>query len=135
MSTSRAPGFALQDHLDGFISSNALLLSRGAVMSSDLKSILKSAVEEDYRRKVKDIEERLERYGFLILKIEKLKKLDLAVFVEGEETHSEHEKDLSLLEKGNLVEGQMKYTERNAYLEYTLTKKGVELAKKLSKKT
>ena len=103
-------------------------------MSSELKSTLKNAVEEDYKKKVKDIEERLERYESLILKIGKLKKLDLAVFVEGEETHSEHEKDLSLLEKGNLIKGQMKYTERNAYLEYTLTKKGAELAKKLSKK-
>ena len=46
-----------------------------------------------------------------------------------------YEKELNLLERGNLVKGKLKYTERNAYREYQLTKKGSELVNKLQKET
>jgi hypothetical protein len=36
-----------------------------------------------------------------------------------------------LLERSSMVKGKMKYTERTVYREYTLTGKGIELAKKL----
>lgn len=103
--------------------------------SSDLSAILKKVAEEDYKNENAEIEEGLERHKSLILKIAKVKKFDLAIWVEGSETHLKYEKDLNLLERGNLVKGQIRYTERNAYREYKLTKKGTELAKKLLEET
>jgi hypothetical protein len=104
-------------------------------MSSDLKSILDKVVQEDYQRKEQEIENRFERFKALILEIAKAKKWDLAIWVEGSKVKSveEYERDLNLLERGNLVKAQMKFTEHNAYREYQLTKKGSELVKKLLK--
>jgi hypothetical protein len=103
-------------------------------MSSELKTILKRVAEEDLKSEETDIRERLPHYKSLILKIEKAKKFDLAIWVEGSELKDlkKYERDLNLLERSNLVKGKMKYTERTAYREYTLTRKGTELAKKLS---
>lgn len=103
--------------------------------SSDLRAILKKVAEEDYKSENAEIEEGLERYKSLILKIANVKKFDLAIWVEGSEMHLKYEKDLNLLERGNLVKGQIRYTERNAYREYKLTKKGTELVKKLLEET
>jgi hypothetical protein len=47
----------------------------------------------------------------------------------------EYEQDLNFLERGNLVKGKLKFTERNAYRECQLTKKGSELLKKLQSET
>jgi hypothetical protein len=40
---------------------------------------------------------------------------------------------MKVLEKAHLVAGQTKYTHRNAYRQYTLTKEGLDLAEKLLK--
>jgi hypothetical protein len=63
----------------------------------------------------------------------KTEKWDLAIWVEGTNVKDseKYEKDLNLLERGNLIKGKMKFTEHNAYREYQLTKKGSELVKKL----
>jgi hypothetical protein len=106
-------------------------------MSSDLRAILRKVAEEEYKREIREIEERLERYKSLILEVAEAKKWDLLVWVEGTglKDLKKHEKDLNLLERANLVKGQMKYTERNAYREYQLTKKGNELVKRLLEET
>ena len=78
----------------------------------------------------------LERYKSRIIEIAKAGRWDLPIFIEGAETHYERdEKDLNLLERSRLIKGKMKYTEHNAYREYTLTEKGAELARKLLKET
>jgi hypothetical protein len=104
-------------------------------MSSDLKIILDKVVEEDYHQKELEIKNRFESFKSLLLEIAKAKKWDLAIWVEGSKVKSveEYEEDLNLLERGNLVKEKMKFTERNAYREYQLTKKGSELVKKLLK--
>jgi hypothetical protein len=106
-------------------------------MSSDLKAILGKVAGEDYDIDRLKIEENMVRFKSLLLKIAELKKWDLLVWVEGSavEDLEKHEADLNMLERGNLVKGHMKYTERNAYREYQLTKKGAELAQKLQKET
>jgi hypothetical protein len=106
-------------------------------MSSYLKAVLDNVVEEDYERKELEIEKGLERFKFLLREIAKAKKWDLAIWVEGANVKGveKYEKDLNLLERGNIVKGKMKFTERNAYREYRLTKKGSELVKKLLKET
>jgi hypothetical protein len=112
-------------------SNNVLLVS---VMSSDLRAVLHKVAEEDYKREIADIDEGLERYKTLILKIFRAKKWDLAIWVEGSETYwKQDEKDLDLLERSNLVRGEIKYSERarTEYREYTLTRKGTEMAEKL----
>jgi hypothetical protein len=102
-------------------------------MSSDLKSIIEKVVDEDYKRKELEIEKGLERFVSLLLEIAKAKKWNLAIWVEGTNVKGveEYEKELNLLERGNIVKGKMKFTERNAYREYQLTKKGSEVVKKL----
>jgi DNA-binding HxlR family transcriptional regulator len=105
-------------------------------MSVDLKRMLQKVAEEDYQSENVQIEERLDRYKSLILRIAKAKKWDFPVWVEGSETHlTEDESDLNMLERSNLIKGQIRYTERNAYREYSLTKKGADLAKRLSEDT
>jgi predicted transcriptional regulator len=106
-------------------------------MSSELKTILKQVAKEDYANEELEIEKGLSRFKSLLLKIAKANKWDLAIWVEGTDLKyaEEYEKDLNLLERGNLVKGKLKYTERNAYREYQLTKKGSELLKKLQKET
>jgi hypothetical protein len=105
--------------------------------ASDLRVILKQVAEDDYINEELDIEKNLLRFKSLLLEIAKAKKWDLAIWVEGTAVKDAEkvEKDLNLLERGNLVKGKMKYTERSAYREYQLTKKGAELLKKLQKET
>ena len=105
--------------------------------SSDLKTILDKIIEEDYKQKELEIEKRFEHFKTLLSEIAKAKRWDLAIWVEGSKVESveKYEKDLNLLERGNLVKGKMKFTERNAYREYQLTKKGSELLAKLQKET
>jgi hypothetical protein len=102
-------------------------------MSSELKTILEKVAEEDYEHEKTLIEERLEHFRSLLLKIAKARNWDFPVWIEGAEPADlkKYEADLNLLERANLVKGQMKYTEHNAYREYRLTKKGEELAKTL----
>jgi hypothetical protein len=104
-------------------------------MSSELKIILDKVIEEDYRRKELEIEKRFEQFKALLREIARAKKWDLAIWVEGSRVKDveKYERDLSLLERGNIVKGKMKFTDRNAYREYQLTKKGSDLVKKLLK--
>lgn len=112
-------------------------------MSSDLKAILSKVIEEDYNRKELEIEnrfeeKRFERFKFLLQEIAKTKKWDLAISVEGAknvEGIEKYEKDLNLLERGNIIKGEMKLTEHNTYREYQLTEKGTELLKKMLSET
>jgi hypothetical protein len=50
----------------------------------------------------------------------KAKKWDLAIWVEGTDMKypEKYENDLNLLERDNLLEGKLKYTERYAVCEY-----------------
>ena len=106
-------------------------------MSSNLKGILNKVVEEDYASEEVEIEKNLSLFKSLLLEIAKVKTWDLAIWVEGTDVKSaeKYEKNLNLLERGNLVKGKLKFTERNAYREYQLTKKGFELVKKLREET
>jgi hypothetical protein len=99
--------------------------------------ILTQVAKEDYESEELEIEKSLTRFKSLLFKIARAKKWDLAIWVEGTAVSDAEkvEKDLNLLERGNLVKGKMKFTERNAYREYQLTKKGNELLKKLQKET
>ena len=79
------------------------------------------------------IDKGLRNYKSLILQIAEAKKWDLRIWVKGQEPEDlkKYEKAFSMLERGNIIKGKMKYTHRSAYREYELTKKGEELAKKL----
>lgn len=105
--------------------------------SSDLLIILTQVAKEDYASEELEIEQNLERFKSLLLEIARAKKWDLAIWVEGTAVSDSEkvENNLNLLERGNLVKGKMKFTERNAYREYQLTKKGTELLKKLQIET
>jgi hypothetical protein len=89
-------------------------------ISSDLKAILDKVAEEDYKSKKLEIEQGLERFKSLLLKIAKTKRWDLTIWVEGSRVKNleKYEKDLNFLERGSLVKGRMKYTERTAYRVY-----------------
>jgi hypothetical protein len=102
-------------------------------MSFDLKQVLRRVAEEDYESEEEAIERGLDRYKTFILEIARVKRFDLAIWVEGSDTgFQKDERDLSFLERANLVKGEMNYTHHNAYREYRLTRKGAELATRLS---
>ena len=110
-------------------------------MSSLLKEMLEKVAEEDYQKEKDEMQqraqERLPEFKSLILAIKKQKTYDLLVLVEGcppdGEDITKVEKDLNMLERANLIKGEMRFTERDAYRSYVLTKKGDELAEQLLK--
>jgi hypothetical protein len=102
--------------------------------SSELMAILQKQVEDDYKKELAEIDKGIDRFKSLLLRIAKVKKWDLTLWSEGFSTHfQQYERDFTLLEKSNLIKGKTKYTERNKYREYQLTKKGRELVEKLQK--
>jgi hypothetical protein len=106
-------------------------------MSKELKSMLSKVAEEDNKREEKELEQGIQRYKAFLLKIAQDKTLDLIISFEGTQQAdlSKNEQDLSMLQRANLVKEQTKFTHRNTYRQYELTKKGAELAEKLSKET
>jgi len=99
---------------------------------SDLRHILRTVAKEDYENEDEAIEHGLERYKSLILEVARVKRFDLAVWVEGSDTGFQKDlRDLTFLERANLVKGEMNYTHHNAYREYRLTEEGTELATRL----
>jgi hypothetical protein len=106
-------------------------------MSSELKTMLQKVAQEDCEQAEKALEAGTQRIQSLLLKIAASKKLDALIWFEGtrSEEINKDEADLSMLERANLIKGQIKYTHRNAYRQYELTKKGSELAEKLQKET
>jgi len=104
-------------------------------MSLVLKTFLDKAVEEDYKRAKSAVELNLQWYKALLLKVAQVKEFDALIWFEGQKEPNQDLSDLDLLEKADLVKGQMRYTHRNMYRRYVLSEKGVELVEKLSKET
>lgn len=104
-------------------------------MSTEIKQILVGIVEEEYRNTIEDINNNLEKFQTLLLKIYKQKKFRLTLWVVGEDTHWEVKKDLDLLEKAGLIFGENGYTDQSGYREYKLTDKGFKLVQKLPNQT
>jgi len=114
------------------LSSMELRKSGSTAMSSELRGILLVVAGQDYEREKRTITDRLDDYEALILEIAKVKRFDLAIWIEGSDSgFRRDETDLNFLERARLVKGEMKYTHRNAFHEYRLTRRGTELAAKL----
>ena len=104
-------------------------------MSSELKMMLdKVAMDDNVRREI-DLEEGINRYKSLLIKLAKDKTTDIIYSVEGAEQDdsNKNRRDFEVLERAHLVKGETKYTHRNEYRQYELTTEGSELAEKLSK--
>ena len=108
-------------------------------MSSLLKEFLVKVAEEDFKKEKEEIN-RLAEDGFptlkgLILVMRNEKRYDLVILAEGSapEDVKKLERDLNMLERANLIRGELKFTNRDTYRRYTLTKKGEELAESLLK--
>jgi len=108
-------------------------------VSSLLKEMLDKVAEEDFEKEKEEIEQRarrgLPRLKSLILTIKKQKTYDFVVLAEGSQPNGakETEKELNMLERANLIKGEMKFTDRDTYRRYVLTKKGNDLAEELLK--
>jgi len=108
-------------------------------MSILLKEYLYNVAEEDFKKEKEEINRRaregFQRFKALILAIKKAKTYDLALLVEGSPPEGiiAVENDLNMLERANLVKSEMKFTSRNTYRSYILTKKGDNLAEILLK--
>jgi len=102
-------------------------------LSSELKKALHKFVDEEYKRKISEIDEGLKRYKAILLNIDNSERFEVVIWVEGMDTESQQKKDLNLLERSGLVQGQNRYEEHNAYRRYMLTDKGRQLTKKLQK--
>ncbi len=107
----------------------------GVVVSEELKEILIQLIQERSKREEREIEERIDRFKSLLLRIANEKKLDFAILVEGTPSKDleKDRQDLEMLAKANMLKGETMYTHRNQFRQYTLTLKGAELAEKLSK--
>jgi hypothetical protein len=106
-------------------------------MSSELKIMLSKVAAKDNTRKEMELEEGINRYKSLLLRVAKVKPFDMHVSYEGSEQGDMKQTvlDLGVLERARLVKGQTKYTHRNEYRQYDLTPEGAELVEKLSKET
>ena len=108
-------------------------------MSSLLKEMLFKVAEEDFEKEKEELEQcarrGLPQFKSLLLAIKKQKRYDLVVLVEGSppENIKETEKELNMLERANLIKGEMKFMARDTYRRYVLTKKGNDLAESLLK--
>lgn len=108
-------------------------------MSSLLKAFLDEVAEEDFEREKEEINQRarkgLPRLKALILAIKKGKIYDLVILAEGSVPRGvkKIEEDLNMLERANLIKGEMKFCDRDTYRRYVLTKKGDDLAESLMK--
>ncbi len=108
-------------------------------MSISLKEYLDKVAEEDFEKEKEEIDQRakkgLPRFKALILAIKKAKRYDLVLLAEGSAPAGikKTEKDLNMLERANLIKGEMKFTSRDMYRRYVLTKKGDDLAESLMK--
>jgi hypothetical protein len=98
-------------------------------ISSELKTTLNKASKENA------VEQTFQRYKALFLKIAGFKGTEVLISFEGtKQAYSKEEQaDLCMLEKASLIKGNTKNTNHNTYRQYELTKKGAELAEKLSK--
>jgi len=98
-------------------------------MSSELKIILNKVAEKN------TLEQSFQRYKTLLLKTYGFKGTDILISFEGtkQADSKEEQADLCMLEKASLIKGNTKNTNHNIYRRYELTKKGAELAEKLSK--
>jgi hypothetical protein len=112
-----------------------IVLIWGYAMSADLKSTLNEVIEQDYKNNKQSIETNLENYRTLILQLAKEKHLDVTIWVQGSEVEEtiETAKCMNLLERGDIVTGETKYTRGKAFRHYLLTQKGKELAINLLK--
>ncbi len=101
-------------------------------MSSELKLILKKIAEEDYEHEEMEFEKAINRYRSLLIEIAEAKKIDITVSVEGTSRDDLKGKihDFKTLERAKLVKGTNRYTHRNEYRQYKLTRKGAEVAEK-----
>lgn len=101
-------------------------------MSIELKSLLVDTIEKECKNRLIDIKNNLVRFQEILLKISEQKKYKLTLWVVGEDTNWEVEKDLDLLEKAELIIGEMGYSDQSGYREYSLTDKGKKIVQKLS---
>ena len=104
-------------------------------MSSELKTTLNKVAKENYKREENAAEQAFQRYKALLLKIAGFKGTDVLISFEGtkQADSKEEQADLCMLEKASLIKGNTKNANHNTYRQYELTKKGAELAEKLSK--
>ena len=101
-------------------------------MSIELKSLLVDTIEKECKNRLDDIKNNLARFQEILFKISEQKKYKLTLWVVGEDTNWEVEKDLDLLEKAELIIGEMGYSDQSGYREYSLTDKGKKIVQKLS---
>ena len=97
-----------------------------------MKSLLVDTIEKECKNRLIDIKNNLARFQEILLKISEQKKYKLTLWVVGEDTNWEVEKDLDLLEKAELIIGEMGYSDQSGYREYSLTEKGKKIVQKLS---
>ncbi len=103
-------------------------------MSAELSARLDRVAQEHFISEAKQLEANTPRSKALLLKMAQIKQLDIVILMQGTKPVelSKDERDLSALEKANLVKGNTRYTDHNIYRRYELTEEGVEIAQKLA---
>jgi hypothetical protein len=78
---------------------------------STSSKFLFDVAKENYETEMQGIERAIDRYEALILEVARVKRFDLAIWIEGSDTQfGRGERDLSVLERANLVGRAEVYT-------------------------
>ncbi len=100
-------------------------------MSTELKKVLYHQICDDFEKSCRDIDENLPRYLELLSKIHETGDWSETLSVRGEDVKDPSHDSVELLEKAGILEGRIRFTERNMYKIFTLTEEGRNLIDKI----
>lgn len=100
-------------------------------MSIELRKLLYHQICDEFETSYHEIEKNLSKYIDILKKIKERGDWTVALSVQGEDVEDPSLLSLELLEKTNVLDGNIKFTKRNIYKVFTLSKSGEELIKKI----
>ncbi len=103
-------------------------------MSMDLRKLLYHQICDEFENNYHEIEGNLSKYVKLLSKINERGDWSVTLSVQGEDVEDSSLISLELLEKAGVLNGRIKYTERNVYKIFTLTDEGKKLIEKIKTK-
>lgn len=106
----------------------------GFILSIELRKLLYHQICDEFETSYHEIEENLSKYVDILKKIKERGDWTVAMSVQGEDVEDRSLLSLELLEKTNVLNGNIKFTKRNIYKVFTLSKSGEELIKKITSK-
>ena len=109
-----------------------LFIKWGFVLSMELRKLLYHQICDEFEKSYREIQENLSKYIDVLKKIKERGDWTVAMSVQGEDVEDSSLINLELLEKTKVLDGNVKFTKRNIYKIFTLSKSGEKLIKKIN---